>query len=144
MKYFLPLIFLLSCYDQPAKLTPPMHDQQIETHDNSAADLHAPYNTGKDTARLNRVIEELSQFPEVQRLTQQIDKNGNGKHGVSFMVKDEFEGDSTLYHFEVGDNSHQDRCVNVYDFVMLKKTGEIKAYDHLSGKLMGLEEWRKR
>jgi hypothetical protein len=34
--------------------------------------------------------------------------------------------------------------VNIYDFLLEKKTGQIKAYDHISGAIMSLQDWRKK
>ena len=116
--------------------------QATVRRDTNSIDTHDPYQTGKDTIRLNKVMETISKFPEVEAINKQIDKNSKGTHGVSFMVQDEFEGDTSYYLFEVGDNSHDDRYMNIYDFLLEKKTGEIKAYDHLSGAVMSLQDWR--
>jgi hypothetical protein len=64
-------------------------------------------------------------------------------HGVSIMVEDEFDGDTSYYHFRVGDNSHQEMYYNIYDFLLNKKTGQIKVYDPISDSILSLKNWRK-
>jgi hypothetical protein len=147
MKYLLLLPFLLSCKGGPGKVMVVHHDPDTTTQaikrDTTSIDIHDPYETGKDTTLLNKIMKTISKFPEVEALNKQINKNSNGTHGVSFMVRDEFDSDTSYYHFELGDNSHEDRYVNIYDFLLEKKTGQIKAYDHISGAIMSLQEWRK-
>ncbi len=83
-------------------------------------------------------MEIIFKFPEVQAINKQIEKNSKSKNGVSFMVHDEFESDTFYYHFEVGDNTHDDRYVNTFDFLLEKKTGQIKIYDNMSGAILSL------
>ena len=149
MKYLLLLTILLSCKGGPGKVIVAHHNPDTTTQmavkkDTSSIDIHDPYETGKDTTRLNKIMKTISKFPEVEALNKQINKNSKGTHGVSFMVHDEFDSDTSYYHFELGDNSHEDRYVNIYDFLLEKKTGQIKVYDHLSGAIMSLQDWRKK
>ena len=88
-------------------------------------------------------MDKIFKFPEVQAINKQIDKTSKGTHGVSIMVHDEFKGDTSYYHFMVGDNSNEDRYMNVYDFLLDKKTGQIKAYDPSLDSIMNLQDWRK-
>jgi hypothetical protein len=147
MKYFFLLIVLLSCKSDPKVVevhTP--NDTTAATsvkRDTSSIDIHNPYETGKDTIRLNKVMDEIFNFPEVKAINEQINKNSKGAHGVSIMVEDNFDGDTSYYHFRVGDNSHEDRYENIYDFLLDKETGEIKAYDNVSDLIMTLKDWRK-
>jgi hypothetical protein len=149
MKYLLLLTILLSCKGKPGKVIVAHHNPDTTTkmagkQDTSSIDIHDLYETDKDTTRLNKVMETISKFPEVEALNKQINKNSNGTHGVSFMVHDEFDSDTSYYHFELGDNSHEDRYVNIYDFLLEKQKGQIKAYDHISGAIMSLQDWRKK
>jgi hypothetical protein len=148
MKYLFILTIFLACKSGPRKVFVARTDtdstaQAPIKRDTISIDIHDPYETGKDTIRLNKVIETISKFPEVEAIKKQIDKNSKSTHGVSFMVHDEFNSDTSYYLIEVGDNSHDDKYVNVYDFLLEKQTGQIKAYDHLSGAIMSLQEWRK-
>ena len=93
---------------------------------------------------MNKAMNTIFKFPEVEAINKQIDKNSKGAHGVSIMVHDDFDGDTSYYHFEVGDNSHDDRYMNIYDFLLQKKTGQIKVYDHLSDSIISLRDWRKK
>lgn len=88
-------------------------------------------------------MDEIFNFPEVKAINEQINKNSKGAHGVSIMVEDNFDGDTSYYHFRVGDNSHEDRYEKIYDFLLDKETGEIKAYDNVSDLIMTLKDWRK-
>jgi hypothetical protein len=148
MKYLFILTIFLSCKSGPRKVFVSHNDtdptaEASNPRDTTSVDIHDPYETGKDTNRLNKVMETISKFPEVEAINKQIDKNSKGNHGVSFMVHDEFDSDTSYYHFEVGDNSHADRYVNIYDFLLEKKTGQIKVYDHLTGTIMNLQDWRE-
>src|SRR3569833_3196705 len=108
MKYFFLLIVLLSCKSDPKVVevhTP--NDTTAATsvkRDTSSIDIHNPYETGKDTIRLNKVMDEIFNFPEVKAINEQINKNSKGALGVSIMVEDNFDGDTSYYHFRVGDN----------------------------------------
>jgi hypothetical protein len=147
MKYIILLAILTSCKSEPRKVVATHNekdtvDQKSVKSSSTSVDLHDPFQTGKDTIRLNKAMDKIFKFPEVQDINNQIDRNSHGKHGVSFMVTDNFDGDTSYYLFEVGDNSH-DRYMNIYDFLLEKKTGQIKAYDQLSDSIMTLKEWRK-
>lgn len=109
----------------------------------TSIDIHDPYETGKDTVRLNAVMDEIFKFPEVEAINKQIIKTSKGTHGVSIQVHDEFERDTSYYNFMVGDNSHEDRYVNVFNFLLDKKSGQIKAYDPVLDSVMSLKDWRK-
>ena len=87
-------------------------------------------------------MDKIFKFPEVEAVNEQIDKASKGTHGVSIMVHDEFNGDTSYYHFMVGDNSHEDKYMNVYDFLLDKKTRQIKAYDPSLDSIMNLKDWR--
>ena len=106
-------------------------------------DMHDPFQTGKDTAVLNHVLERISKFPEVQTVNKQIEKNSGGKHGVSIITRDALGSDTAYYLFEVGDNSKGDRYVNIFNFVLEKKTGQIKVYDPVMDSILTLKAWRK-
>jgi hypothetical protein len=139
---------LLSCNTGPRKVIIPHVDKDststfVLRNDTSIIDMHDPYETGKDTFRLNAVMDKIFKFPEVQEINRQIIKNSKGKHGVSLMVSDEFDGDTSYYDFSVGDNSHEERYENIFDFILVKKTGQIKVYEPISDSIMSLEDWRK-
>jgi|GEM_PF-1776213 len=148
MKYFFLLTFLLGCKSGPRKVIIAHNDRDTTSQaavkrGTISFDTHDPYETGKDTIRLNKVIDNIFMFPEVQAINVQIDKTSKGKHSVSFMVHDQFNGDSSYYHFMIGDNSHEDRYVNLLNFLLDKKTNEIKAYDPTLDTVLSLEDWRK-
>ena len=105
--------------------------------------MHVPYKIGKDTVRLNKAMDKIFKFAEVEAITDQINKISKGKHSASMMVYDEFNRDTSYYHFMVGENSHDDRYVNIFNFLMDKKTGQIKAYDSVLDTVMNLRDWRK-
>lgn len=105
--------------------------------------MHDPFQTGKDTAVLNNVLERIYKFPEVQAVNKQIEKNSNGKHGVSIITRDELDSDTAYYVFEVGNNSRDDRYINIFNFLLEKKTGEIKVYDPVTDSILTLKAWRK-
>ncbi|WP_162945075.1 hypothetical protein [Flavisolibacter nicotianae] len=148
MKYIFLLSVLLSCKSGPRKVVVAHHDQDTATQlavkrDTCSIDLHDPFETGKDTVRLNKVIGKIFKFPEVEAINKQIDKSSKGTHGVSIMVHDEFNGETSYYHFMVGDNSHEDRFANIFNFLLDKKTNEIKAYDPALDSVLSLQDWRK-
>jgi len=148
MKYLFLLTILLSCKSEPRKVI--VARTKVDTtaplsikRDTNSVDTHDPYETGKDTVRLNKVMDKIFKFPEVQAINKQIDKNSKGTHGVSIMVEDEFDEDTSYYHFRIGDNSHEERYENIYDFLLEKKTGQIKVYDPVSDSILSLKDWRK-
>jgi hypothetical protein len=148
MKYLFLLSILLSCKSGPRKVVVPHLDndttkQGTFKRDTTSIDNHDPFETGKDTVRLNKAINRIFKFPEVEAITKQINKNSKGAHSASIMVRDEFNGDTTYYQFMVGDNSHDDRYVNIFNFLMDKRTGQIKAYDPALDSIMSLQDWRK-
>jgi len=106
MKYFFLIVFLLSCKTGPAKVI--AHNPENDTTSPASA-KHDPYETGKATVRLNAVMERILKFPEVEAINKQISNSSKGVHGVSIIVRDEFEGDTAYYDFMVEDNSHEDR-----------------------------------
>jgi hypothetical protein len=66
MKYLFLLIVLLSCKSDPkvVKVHTP-NDTTAATsvkRDTSSIDIHNPYETGKDTIRLNKVMDEIFNF----------------------------------------------------------------------------------
>ena len=148
VKYLFLLTIILSCKSGPRKVVIAHNDHDTTAQvpvkrDTTSIDIRNPYETGKDTVRLNVVMDKIFTFPEVQTINKQIDKTSDGKHGVSIMVRNEFNGDTSYYHFMVGDNSHKDRYINVFDFLLEKKTGQIKAYDPSLDSVMNLKNWRK-
>jgi len=148
MKYLFLLTILLGCKNGPRKFIVAHNDsgttaQATVRRDTSSIDIHDPYETGKDTVRLNKAMDKIFKFPEVEAVTKQIKENNKGTHSASIMVYDEFNGDTSYYHFMVGDNSHEDRYMNIYDFLLDKKTGQIKAYDPSLDSIMNLLDWRK-
>jgi hypothetical protein len=148
MKYLFFLTILLSCKSGPKKvfIASPDRDttaQILVKRDTTSIDVHDPYETDKDTVRLNKVMDEIFKFPEVEAINKQIDNTSKGTHGVSIMIHDEFNGDTSYYHFMVGDNSRKDRYVNIFNFLLEKKTGQIKAYDPSLDSIMTLQDWRK-
>lgn len=148
MKYLFFLTILLSCKSGPRKLIVPHNDSDTTTQSTvkrgtTSTDIHDPYETGKDTVRLNKAMNKIFKFPEVEAITKQINKSSKGTHSASIMVRDEFNGDTTYYQFMVGDNSHDDRYVNIFNFLMDKKTEQIKAYDPALDSIMSLQDWRK-
>jgi hypothetical protein len=148
MKYLFVLTIFLSCKSGPRKVIVAHSGSNTTTQmtihrDTSSIDTNDPYETGYDTVRLNKAMDKIFKFPEVEAINKQIDKTTNGKHGVSIMVHDQFNGDTSFYHFRVGDNSHEDRYVNVFDFLLYKQTNEIKAYDPTLDTVLSLQEWRK-
>jgi hypothetical protein len=148
MKYIFLLIIILSCKSGPRKVIVAQHDQDTTTQvtvkrDTSSIDINDPYKAGKDTVRLNKAMNKILKFPEVEAITKQINKSSKGTHSASIMVHKEFNGDTSYYHFMVGDNSHDDRYVNIFNFLMDKRTGQIKAYDPALDSIMSLQDWRK-
>ena len=146
MKYLLLATILLGCKNEPRKVfvrTEFSDTISQVSRDTTSIDIHDPYKTGKDTVRLNAVMDKLFNFPEVEAINKEIIKTSKGRHGVSIQVHDEFERDTSYYIFMVGDNSHDDRYVNVFNFLLDKKSGQIKAYDPLLDSVMNLEDWRK-
>jgi hypothetical protein len=148
MKHLFVLTILLGCKSGHKKVIVAHNDsdttaQATVRHDTTSIDVHNPYETGKDTVRLNKVMVEIFKFPEVEAITKQIKESSKGKHSASILVYDEFNGDTSYYHFMVGDNSHEDRYMNIFDFLLDKKTGQIKAYDPSLDSIMNLQDWRK-
>ena len=148
MKYLFLLSILLGCKSERRKVIVAHHSQGTTIkatvkRDTSSIDIHDPFETGKDTIRLNRVMNKIFKFPEVETINKQIDETSKGKHGVSISVHDEFNGNTSYYHFMVGDNSQEVRYINVYDFLLDKNTGQIKAYDPVLDSIMNLQDWRK-
>lgn len=148
MKYLFLLTILLSCKSEPRKVVVVYRHDDTTAHmpvikDTTSIDIHDPYQTGKDTIRLNKVLAQIFNFPEVKAINKQINKNSKGSHGVAIMVEDQFDGDTSYYHFRVGDNSHEEMYENIYDFLLEKKTGEIKVYDDISDSIMTLKDSRK-
>lgn len=149
MKYLFFLVLFLSCENVQKKLTTKQTNTDIIAqvtikHHSNFVDVHDPFATGKDTVQLKKAMDKITRFPEVAYINEQIIKSSKGKRGVAFFVHDEFNGDTLYYHFEVGDNSHEDRYVNIYNFLLEKKTGQIKAYDPLSDSILNLQDWRKK
>lgn len=148
MKYLFLIIVLLSCRDEPRKVTV-RHTEDDTTavasvkEDATGINVHDPFQSGKDTARLNAIIEKIWKFPEVEAINRQITRTSKGKHGVAIMVDDEFDNDTSYYSFMVGDNSHDDRYVNIFIFRYDKKKGQIKVYDPIADSIISLQEWRK-
>lgn len=148
MKCLFLLAVLLSCKNGPRKVIVAQPDRDTTTQvtvkrDITSIDIHDPYETGKDTVRLNKVMDKIFKFPEVEAINKQIEKTSKGTHGVSIIVHDEFNSDTTYYHFMVGDNSHDDRYVNIFNFILDKKTNEIKVYDSALDTVLSLKDWRK-
>ena len=148
MKYIILFLVLLSCHSGTGKVIQP-HIEQTPTstaslkQDTSTIDKYDPYETGKDTVRLNAAMEQIFKFPEVQAINRQITKKSKGAHGVSIMVRDNFDGDTAYYDFSIGDNSHADRYQNIFNFILEKKTGQIKVYNPVIDSIMSLKDWRK-
>ena len=148
MKLLFLLTILISCEIRPRKVIVVYSDRDTTAQmpvkrDPSSIDIHDSYETGKDTVRLNKIMDKIFKFPEVEAINKQIDRTSKGTHGVSIMVHDEFNSDTSYYHFMVGDNSQEDRFMNVYDFLFDKKTGQIKAYDPALDSILSLQDWRK-
>ena len=142
------IILLSSCNGGQRKVI--AHNSKSDTtsrapvrRDTTSIDIHDPYETGKDTLLLNAVMERIFTLPEVEAINKLISKTSKGSHGVSIMVHDEFEGDSSYYHFMVGDNSHEARFVSSFNFLLEKKTGQLKAYYPLLDSIMSLQDWRQ-
>lgn len=148
MKYLFLLSILLSCKNEPRKVIVAHRDLNKNTgvtvkSDTSTIDIHDPYETGRDTVRLNKAMDKIFKFPEVEAVTKQINKSSKGKNSASIMVRDEFNGDTSYYDFMVGDNSHDDRYINIFNFLLDKRTGQIKAYEPVLDSIMSLQDWRK-
>lgn len=148
MKYFFLIAVLLSCKSGPGKsVTSHVSEDptsQISTkRDTLSIDVHDPFETGKDTIRLNAVMNKIFKFPEVEAINKQISEASKGRHGVAIIVSDKFNDDTAYYNFKVGDNSHEDRYSNIYNFLLEKKTGQIKVYDPVTDSIMSLKDWRK-
>jgi hypothetical protein len=134
MKYFI-IIFLLSACG---------NSQQNVIQYPVATDSVDPYQTGRDTASLDLAERSIFNFPEVQVVNKRIQKKSGGKHGVAISARDNFNGDTAYYLFEVGDNSNDDRYQIIYNFLKIKKTGEIKFYDTVTDSILTLKEWREK
>ena len=83
MKYLFLLTILLSCKSGPRKVVVAHNDQDTGTQvavkrDTSSIDIHDPFETGKDTVRLNKVMDKIFKFPEVEAINKQIDKSSKG------------------------------------------------------------------
>jgi hypothetical protein len=147
MKYLFLLIVLIGCKSGQRKVIVAHNDSDTTTQATAkrattSIDIHDPYVTGKDTVRLNKAMDKIFKFPEVEAITKQINKSSKGTHSASIMVRDEFNGDTTYYQFMVGDKSHDDRYVSIFNFLMDKKTGQFKAYNPALDSIMSLQDWR--
>lgn len=111
--------------------------------DTTTIDIHDPYQTGKDTVRLNAVMDKIFKFPEVRAINRRIIKATKGAQGVSIMVSDEFDNDTSYYDFRVIDNSSDYIYHTMYDFLLEKKTWQIKVYESASDSIISLKDWRK-
>jgi hypothetical protein len=148
MKYFLYLAVLLSCRTDnrtaiPGHRSSYTNSQVQYNRETLETEMNDPL-SGKDTVLLNRIVDSIYKFPEVQAIDKQIAKNSKMIHGVSFMVQDGFNGDTSLYQFSVGDNSSSDRYTNIYNFILVKGTLEIKVYEPSNDSIMSLQAWRRR
>lgn len=98
MKRLFLLSILLSCKSGPRKVSVAHHAQVTNRkvaavkHDTSSSDMHVPYRIGKDTVRLNKAMDKIFKFAEVEAITKQINKISKGKHSASKMVYDELMG----------------------------------------------------
>src|ERR1700709_1189031 len=151
MKYLFLLTILFGCGNKQKKVlvAHTNKDTTVQASSNSKYDCTFVnrknlFSTRMHTTLLNKVMGKIVMFPEVENINEQIYKSSKGKHGVTFFVHDEFVGDTLYYDFEVGDNSHEDRYVNIYNFLLEKKTGLIKVYDPTSDSILSLKNWRKK
>jgi hypothetical protein len=87
---------------------------------------------------INKAIERIHNLPEVMRLEKKISTSTNGAHGVAYISNVHFNGDSSIYHIQVGDNSKNDRYVVIYNFLVDKKSGAIKAYDAVRDSILSI------
>jgi hypothetical protein len=148
MKYISFIVIFLGCTNGPPKGTV-SHVEKDTTYqtrlvrDSSSINMHDAYGNDRDTIRRNAAMNTIYNFPEVKELDKLIRKSSKGAHGVSFIVEDEFEGDTSYYHFSVGDNSHEEKYEKIFDFLLEKKTGQIKVYDSAKDSIMSVQAWRK-
>lgn len=144
------LLACVSCGSQPetTEATPVTQDTLTAAALPASTDsithyAHDPYTTGTDTARLNAAMHKIYQLAEVQEIDSIIRQSTQGKHGVAFMMENGWNQDTTYYRFIVGNNAHEDRYETIFNFVLDKKTEEIKIYDPLVDSLLSIEDWRK-
>jgi hypothetical protein len=147
MKYLL-LLLLISCQGQPHNEAQPTSNKDSTSLIKSSADsfprnLSFQEDYEHDTMHIGLIVKKLNKFPEVQLLDKQIRKASKGIHGVSYQILNKYGKDTSYYVIEVGDNSHDDRYINVYTFLMEKKTSVIKIYEPVNDSFMSLKEWRR-
>ena len=146
MKYLIFIVVLWSCTNSPKKVLIPSHrnDSFVRLRkDSVTSDLQDPFMTAKDTTRLNHVMDLIYNFSEVQALDKLINDRSKATHGVSMSVKDNFGGDTSYYSISVGDNSKTERWEPVYNFLLVKKTNELRVYEPDSDSIMTIKLWRK-
>jgi hypothetical protein len=96
--------------------------------------------SGLDQKNINKAIESIHNLPEVIKLENKISTSTNGAHGVAYISNVHFHGDSSIYHIQVGDNSQNDRYVVIYNFLVDKKSGAIKAYDSVGDSTLSITD----
>lgn len=142
------LLVFTGCTNQPAQsVVPPPGQNAPDSHSIHANSEDAISNEAvkadKDAARLNAAMDIIFKLPEVQAIDKLIQTSTQGKRGVSIMLQDEMNQDSNYYNLMVGNNAHEDRFENIFNFLVNKKTQEIKVYEPVTDSTMSLEDWRK-
>lgn len=77
IKYLFLLTILFSCKNGPRKVVVAHNgrDTAIQSNikrDTASIDVHDPYETGKDTLRLNKAMDKIFRFPEVLAINRQL------------------------------------------------------------------------
>lgn len=96
-----------------------------------------------DTTTEEIVIDKVYKLREVQAKDRYIDSLTHHKKGISLRVIEHPSIKKPYYWIQVGYDSDI-RFEVYYNFYVYKKGLSIKYYDTFSGKVMELEQWRKR
>jgi hypothetical protein len=142
MKYFLFIVCFFACKNKSG----PELDQKEHSKTRKSISIPTIDSNEKNfqhlesDSTLNKAIERIHQLPVVIRLEKKISISTNGAHNASFISNIQFNGDSSYYHIQVGDNSQKDRYVVHYNFLVDKKSGSIKAYDSVRDSIISIDD----
>jgi hypothetical protein len=112
MKYLVFIVVILSCKSSPKKVFIPSYQRDssiVQKKDSVTMDFHDPFMTGKDTVRLNKVMDIVYNLPEVQAIDKRINDWSKATHGISMSVQDNFGGDTSYHNILVGNKSKAER-----------------------------------
>lgn len=142
MKYFLFIFCIYACENKSAS---ELDEKELsKTRKSIAIPLIEPYNKNvqqlESDSILMKAIERIHKLPIVMRLEKKISISTNGAHGVAYISNFHFNGDSSYYHIQVGDNSQSDRYVVIYNLLVHKESGAIKAYDSVRDSIISITD----